>query len=308
MLFRSSTYVKKAGDTISGDLVVQGNVTISGVTTYANTQTLLIGDNIITLNNDLPAAVAPSEDAGIEIKRGTLSNVSILWNESSDKWTFTNDGTNYKLIASNTDVESANNYAGAMANAKVDTITSNSTSRIWANSVTVSGIETVYLDLSTSGVTATTYGGATQIPVLAVDAYGRITSASNVSVQGMDYAYANTIWNVANSGFNKANSANVLAKAAYDYANTLSGGATISATAPSSPTAGALWWNTTYGRLMVYYNDGNSSQWVDATATATHARVDTSNITPSGANDGQLWWNSEYGRLFVYYNDGDTSQ
>ena len=112
----NSTYVKKVGDTITGDLVIQGNVTISGATTYTNTQTLLIGDNIITLNNDLPNAVAPSQDAGIEIKRGTLANVSILWNEASDKWTFTNDGTNYKSFASNTDVESANNYSGAMAN------------------------------------------------------------------------------------------------------------------------------------------------------------------------------------------------
>lgn len=36
--------------------------------------------------------------------------------------------------------------------------------------------------LATSGVTATTYGGATNIPVLVVDEYGRITSASNASV------------------------------------------------------------------------------------------------------------------------------
>ena len=114
--YGNSTYVKKSGDTISGDLVVQGNLTTSGVVTYANTQTLLIGDALITLNNDIPSDVAPSENAGVEVKRGTLANVSILWNEGSDNWTFTNDGTNYKLFASNTDVESANNYAGFLAN------------------------------------------------------------------------------------------------------------------------------------------------------------------------------------------------
>jgi len=36
--------------------------------------------------------------------------------------------------------------------------------------------------LLASGVSATTYGGATSIPVIAVDTYGRITSASNVTV------------------------------------------------------------------------------------------------------------------------------
>ena len=35
-------------------------------------------------------------------------------------------------------------------------------------------------------------------------------------------------------------------------------------TAPSNPTDGDLWWNSDNGELKVYYNDGNSSQWVDA--------------------------------------------
>ena len=46
---------------------------------------------------------------------------------------------------------------------------------------TASGTK-VNFDLRTSGVAATTYGGATNIPVLVVDQYGRITSASNASV------------------------------------------------------------------------------------------------------------------------------
>jgi len=47
------------------------------------------------------------------------------------------------------------------------------------------------------------------------------------------------------------------------------GGASISVsdTAPSSPGNGSLWWNSTVGVLKIYYNDGTSSQWVDAYAT-----------------------------------------
>jgi hypothetical protein len=40
---------------------------------------------------------------------------------------------------------------------------------------------TVTVDLSATGVTAVTYGSATQVPQIAVDAKGRITSAVNVS-------------------------------------------------------------------------------------------------------------------------------
>jgi len=35
-------------------------------------------------------------------------------------------------------------------------------------------------------------------------------------------------------------------------------------TPPASPTDGTLWWNSDDGNLKVYYDDGNSLQWVDA--------------------------------------------
>jgi len=54
-----------------------------------------------------------------------------------------------------------------------------------ASSVNASNISTGTISTSrfpTSGVTSGTYGGSTQIPVLTVDTYGRITLASNTSV------------------------------------------------------------------------------------------------------------------------------
>ena len=33
-------------------------------------------------------------------------------------------------------------------------------------------------------------------------------------------------------------------------------------TEPSDPKDGDLWWNTTDNTLYVYYNDGNTEQWV----------------------------------------------
>jgi hypothetical protein len=67
------------------DLTLSGNLTVSGTRTYVNTTTLDVGDNIITLNADLGAS-APSQDAGIEIMRGTSANVQFMWDETNDRW------------------------------------------------------------------------------------------------------------------------------------------------------------------------------------------------------------------------------
>ena len=40
-----------------------------------------------------------------------------------------------------------------------------------------------YVDLATSGVSAASYGSATQVSAITVDAYGRLTNASNTSIQ-----------------------------------------------------------------------------------------------------------------------------
>jgi hypothetical protein len=83
------------------DLIVSGNLTVSGTTTTVNTAEILLEDNIITLNSG--EIGTPSANAGIEIERGTSANAVLRWNETTDKWQTTNDGTNYyDIITSNT--------------------------------------------------------------------------------------------------------------------------------------------------------------------------------------------------------------
>jgi hypothetical protein len=89
----------KTGGTISSDLVIAGNLTVSGLTTYANTTNVLLGDNIITLNAEIPNSLAPTENAGIEVNRGSSANVSLVWNEANDNWTATNDGSYFYVLA-----------------------------------------------------------------------------------------------------------------------------------------------------------------------------------------------------------------
>ena len=86
-------------DTITskGHMVVEGNLTVSGTATAINTTQTTINDNIITLNND--ATGTPTENAGIEVERGDSDNVAIRWNESTDRWQISNDGSSYANIA-----------------------------------------------------------------------------------------------------------------------------------------------------------------------------------------------------------------
>lgn len=82
---------------VDADLRVSGDFTVSGTLTSINTSDLSIADNIIVLNND--AVDPPSENAGIEVYRGGVVNdVDLRWNETSDRWEFTNDGTTWQNI------------------------------------------------------------------------------------------------------------------------------------------------------------------------------------------------------------------
>jgi hypothetical protein len=87
--------------TIGGNLIVTGNLTVSGTVTTVNTETILLADNIITLNSN--ATGTPSENAGIEIERGSSTNVVLRWNETNDNWELTNDGSTYYDIATTAD-------------------------------------------------------------------------------------------------------------------------------------------------------------------------------------------------------------
>ncbi len=103
------------------DLNVDGNLTVSGTTTTIDTATLNIADNILTLNSNYSGS-SPTANAGIEVERGTAANVALRWNETSDKWQFTNDGSNYSDIGSGSGSGTTN--LGVTANGTSLTVTS----------------------------------------------------------------------------------------------------------------------------------------------------------------------------------------
>ena len=85
--------------TMEGNLNVNGNVEVAGNLNYVNVEDLLVQDQSITLNY----GNATSRDAFIYVDRsgtGGGTNVALKWNESTNSWQFTNDGTTYNNISS----------------------------------------------------------------------------------------------------------------------------------------------------------------------------------------------------------------
>ena len=99
----TSDDITAANMTASGNVIVTGNLTVNGTTTTVNSNTVNIGDNIIVLNSDETGT--PSANAGIEVERGTSTNVLVRYKEAADRWEFTNDGSTYFNIPISTEYD-----------------------------------------------------------------------------------------------------------------------------------------------------------------------------------------------------------
>ena len=86
---------------LNDDVTVSGNLTVSGTTTYINTETVQLYDNIIDLNSNFTTG-SPTENAGVRVLRGDDPAVLVRWNETADKWQYTTDGSVYVDIVGTT--------------------------------------------------------------------------------------------------------------------------------------------------------------------------------------------------------------
>ena len=85
------------GAKVTGDLQVDGNFTVNGTITTVNTEEVTIADNNIRLNGNFLTGT-PTENAGISVRRGGYNDVVLQWNEGTDKWEVTTDGSVYSNL------------------------------------------------------------------------------------------------------------------------------------------------------------------------------------------------------------------
>jgi hypothetical protein len=162
--------------TLSGNVIISRNLTISGTVTTVNTQELNIADNEIVLNSDVPNNIAPSQNAGFVVNRGSSTNTYIRWNETTDTWVANNGITAGEFRLANTTTyltEGTNLYLTA---ARVRANVGNTAPILYDSSTGV-------FSHATSGVTAATYGTSIAVPVFAVNAEGHVTSVTNTTIR-----------------------------------------------------------------------------------------------------------------------------
>ena len=246
---------------IANNLTVTGDLTVSGNTTTLNTANLNIEDNFILLNSGVTGS--PSLNAGLEVERGDSTNVAIRWNESTDKWEFTVDGTNYTELgaggATISDTAPASPSAGTIwfesdtgrtyvyydsfwievgGNPYVgiagDTAPSSPvTGQIWFNSQTAATFiyyDNHWVELTAAAAAIVSSSSAPANPIAGQFWFNSETAST--------YIYYDSQWiEVGASGMV----------------------ATVSSSAPASPVTGQIWYNSEDGGTYVYYD----SYWIE---------------------------------------------
>jgi len=174
-----------------------------------------------------------------------------------------------------------------------------------------------------SGVTANTYGGTLSIPVITVDVYGRITSASNVaitsgvsSVGGATGAISNVQLAAAITSSGVLTTANVSEVTNLYFTNTRSRASISAGTGISYDTANGI-----VSTTITQYTDTNARVALSITGTKGQysnttgvfnftniANVTVSANVPGSPNIGDVWFDDATGSEYLYFNDGSSSQ
>lgn len=79
--------VNTVGDAVmSGNLLVNGNMTVKGAVSTIESTVTTIKDNVITLNKGEAGSGVSLRYSGIDIDRGDLARQRIVWDETTGKW------------------------------------------------------------------------------------------------------------------------------------------------------------------------------------------------------------------------------
>jgi hypothetical protein len=177
-----------SGGTVYGDVYIQGNLRIYGNTIYTTVGTLGINTTSIIFNQDLTAYEQAVDNVSILVNRGANPNVTITWNEITEMWTYTNDGSTYYYIPSNTEVERviANNVV--MFNS-ANGIASNLTNVFSVTNSAYGYANTIYPYVNTSVTSSNNYSNTIG---------SRANAFSNV-IGARANAWANVIGTIANN-------------------------------------------------------------------------------------------------------------
>jgi len=308
----------------TGKVVIAGDLQVDGTTTTINSTTVEVDDLNIVLGSGATNAAA-ANGGGITIDLGTDGSATFTYNSTTDEFS-SNKDINANITGQVSDIsnhtttdlaEGTNLYYtqsrfDTAFSAKSTTDLTEGTNLYYTDARVDANIAAKTTDNIAEGITNLYYTQARfDTAFAAKDTDGLTEGSTNLYYTD---ARVNT-WAIANL-------ANVAFSGSYaDLSNTPTdlsdftdatglldiAAITVGDVAPSNPNDGDLWFDSTGLKTFIYYNDGTSSQWVEAAGDGG-ASVQSSSTAPSSPSDGDLWFNDNNLKLYIYYNDGSSAQ
>ena len=101
------------GIALNANTTIVGNLNVTGTQTTLETTTLVVEDPLLELAKNNSGGIANSMDQGLFFNRGSLTNVSFLWDESADEFVVANTSGEDGTTSGNVTIDSyANFHAG----------------------------------------------------------------------------------------------------------------------------------------------------------------------------------------------------
>ena len=178
--------------TASGNATITGDLTVNGSTTTIDSTTLTIEDPMITLAKNNSGGDANTFDQGLFFNRGSLDNVSFIWDETADEFAFAVTSGEDGTTAGNVTIDS---YAALHAG--VATFTDTETATVSAADGTLSmtiadstGNITTTADIITSDIqTGTVKANDGTAAITVADTTGAVKITTAFEVDGAGFIF-----------------------------------------------------------------------------------------------------------------------
>ena len=101
---------------LNANTTITGNLTVTGTQTSLETTTLVVEDPLLELAKNNSGGVANTMDQGLFFNRGSLANVSFLWDESADEFAFAVTSGEDGTTSGNVTIDSYANLRAGVVN------------------------------------------------------------------------------------------------------------------------------------------------------------------------------------------------
>jgi len=172
---------------INDDVTITGNLSINGGGGNLSVTSLTVEDNIIDISAETTGT--PVNNSGIRVIRGDEPSVQNRWNETTETWQITNDGSTYlNVVGSNTSTGNANVGNIGASSGVFTTVVGSLTTNAQPN-ITSTGILS---SLSVSGNANTGNIGTTNLVASGTGSFGANVNMNSHWINNVGYPTANT--------------------------------------------------------------------------------------------------------------------